>query len=130
MADNSTSGELVRTPDGQFIEGISGNPRGRPKGSKNKVTLLKLSAEEAFRERNQSRLDMILDEILIAALDGDKAARKMVWDACISKAQVAEDKTAGGKQSITVHRMEVTQTPAKEGDDVNTRSDEDPITEE
>jgi hypothetical protein len=102
-------GKLVRTAEGQFISGVSGNPSGRPKGSKNKVTLLKLSAEEAFRERNQNQIDAVLDEILHAALDGDKAARKMVWDSCMSKAQVAEDKAAGGKQSITVHRMEVIQ---------------------
>lgn len=117
--DEKTEGTLVRTADGQYIAGVSGNPAGRPKGSKNRVTLLKLSAEEAFRDRNQNAIDAVLDEILHAALDGDKAARKMVWDACMSKAQVAEDKAAGGKQSITVHRMEV-----------RTNSDVDNTTEE
>lgn len=108
--DEAKEGKLVRTVEGQFIKGVSGNPVGRPKGSKNKVTLLKLSAEEAFRERNQNQIDAVLDEILHAALEGDKSARKMVWDACMSKAQVAEDKAAGGKQSITVHRMSVVQS--------------------
>lgn len=103
-------GKLIRTAEGQFIQGSSGNPGGRPKGSKNKVTLLKLQAEEAFRGRNQHAIDAVLDDILHAALDGDKSARKMVWDACMSKAAVAEDKAAGGKQSITVHRMNVVQS--------------------
>jgi hypothetical protein len=107
--DDSKEGVLVRTETGQFIAGTSGNPNGRPKGSKNKVTLLKLAAEEAFRDRNQNAIDAVLDQILGAALEGDTAARKMVWDACMSKAQVAEDKSAGGKQSITVHRMSVVQ---------------------
>jgi hypothetical protein len=101
------SGKLVRKADGQWVEGTSGNPKGRPKGSKNRITLLKMQTEEAFRDRNQARLDTVLDLILQDALDGDKAARKMIFDAVISKANVQEDKSAGQKQTITVHRMEV-----------------------
>jgi hypothetical protein len=104
---DKTEGVLQRTATGTYIEGTSGNPKGRPKGSKNKVTLFKLQAEEAFRERNVERIDIVLDLILTAALDGDKNARKMVWDACMSKAGLTEDKNSGQKQSITVHRMNV-----------------------
>ena len=101
------SGQLVRNAAGQYIEGTSGNPNGRPKGSKNKITLLRMSAEQAWRERNQDRLDTILDLILQDALDGDKAARKMVFESIVSKANVAEDKSAGQRQQITVHKMTV-----------------------
>lgn len=100
-------GKLVRNAEGQYIEGVSGNPKGRPKGSKNRITLLKMQTEEAWRDRNQERLDTVLDMILQDALDGDKGARKMVFDSIISKANVQEDKSAGQKQQITVHRMEV-----------------------
>lgn len=125
MEEAKKEGELVRTAEGQFIQGSSGNPGGRPKGSKNKVTLLKLSAEEGFRERNQNQIDAVLDEILHAALDGDKAARKMVWDACMSKAQVAEDKAAGGKQSITVHRQVVHVTRESDVDNTSTEIEDE-----
>ena len=104
MADK---GELVRNAEGQYVEGVSGNPKGRPKGSKNRITLLKMQTEEAWRDRNQARLDTVLDMILQDALDGDKGARKMIFDAVISKANVPEDKSAGQKQQITVHRMTV-----------------------
>lgn len=109
-------GKLVRTAEGQFIEGTSGNPLGRPKGSKNRITLLKMQSEEAWRERNSQRLDLLLDMILQDALDGDKGARKMIFDAIVSKANVQEDKAAGQKQTITVHRMEVKQTPKEDND--------------
>lgn len=118
--DDKTEGELVRTADGQFIQGTSGNPKGRPKGSKNKVTLLKLAAEQAFRDRNRNAIDAVLDQILMAALEGDKAARKLVWDSCMSKANVSEDKAAGGKQQITVHRMNVVKSDVD-----NTTEEED-----
>jgi hypothetical protein len=102
-------GQLVRNAEGQFVEGVSGNPLGRPKGSKNRITLLKMQTEEAWRARNQNRLDTVLDLILQDALDGDKGARKMIFDAIISKANVQEDKAAGQKQEIKVHRMVVNQ---------------------
>ena len=113
-----TKGQLVKDPlTGQFIQGVSGNPSGRPLGSKNKVTVLKLAAEGAFRDRNQARIDAVLDQVLTAALEGDQQARKLVWDACISKAHVSEDKAAGGTQAITVHRMVVNQNKKEEDDE-------------
>jgi len=114
------SGQLIKDPKtGQFIAGVSGNPNGRPKGSKNKITFLKLATEEAWRERNQDRLDTLLDMIVADAMDGDKAARKMIFETIVSKANVSEDKAAGNKQQITVHRMVVN----REGDDDNNEGD-------
>ena len=114
-----TEGKLVRAPDGQYVEGVSGNPKGRPKGSKNRITLLKMQTEEAWRDRNMERLDVVLDLILQDALDGDKAARKMIFDAVISKANVPDDKSAGQKQQITVHRMEVNKGSTGSNNDDN-----------
>lgn len=111
------AGKMVRNAEGQYIAGTSGNALGRPKGSKNKVTLYKLQAEEAFRSRNQDRINMVLDQIVTDALEGDKAAKKLVWDANVSKAMVQEDKTAGTKQAITVHHMKVVKTDKTEEND-------------
>lgn len=111
-------GQLIRKGDGKFVQGTPGGP-GRPKGSKNQITIYKLAGEEAFRERNAERIQTVLDMIIDDALDGDKAARKLIWEAAISKMNVQEDKSHGQRQSITVHRMEV-KTQAKESDVDNT----------
>ena len=110
---NAEAGKLVRSATGQFIAGNTGG--GRPKGSKNKISLYKLATEEAFRDRNGDAIDAVLDLIVADALDGDKAARKLVWDACVSKSTIQDDKNTGSKQEITVHRM----TVVKNDDDVD-----------
>mgnify|MGYP001603055373 CR=1 FL=1 len=46
----------------------------------------------------------------------------MVWDSSISKANISEDKAAGNKQSITVHRMTVNKN---EGDENHGNNEED-----
>lgn len=97
-----------RASNGTFLAGNKGGP-GRPKGSKNRITVLKQMMEEGFREANQAKVAAVLNKILDEALDGDRACMKMVWDAHVSKAAHAEDKTAGTKQAITVHRMTINQ---------------------
>jgi hypothetical protein len=87
---------VKRDEKGRFVTGQSGNPAGRPEGSKNRVNLLKISLEEGFREGNFEKIAMILNSVVEDALDGDKMAKKMVWDACISKANLSEDKEAKG----------------------------------
>ncbi len=106
MADKGT---LVRSSNGQFVAGQSGNPKGRPKGSKNKISELKLLTEQAVRSGNLEDMISVCQQIIGKALDGDSRAEKMVWDAMMSKASQTEDKTAGKKQKIEVGVMNVTQ---------------------
>ena len=97
-----------RAPDGRFVKGKSGNPAGRPVGSKNKVNLIKISMEEGFREGNFDKIAEILNSVVEDAAQGDKQARKMIWDACISKAAIGEDKAdKDAAPQITIRHMEV-----------------------
>lgn len=75
---------------------------------------MKAQMEEGFRESTAVKVAKVLEQIVDAALEGDAQARKMVWDAHISKANHQEDKTAGTKQAITVHRMTVNQESNEE----------------
>ena len=99
----SENGQLVRNDRGQFVEGSGG----RPKGSKNAITVQKLMLEEAFRSDKSGKLQEVLNMILQQALDGDKGSQKLVWDSTMSKMNIVDDKAAGGKQTINVKTLNV-----------------------
>jgi len=94
--------DLARAKDGTFKEGVSGNPLGRPKGSKNKVTLMKIAAEEAVRDNNFDDMLEVCRQIVGAALDGDKQARKLVWESMMTKGVAAEG-NQGTKAAININ---------------------------
>lgn len=107
------SGQLVRDSKGRFVKGSSGNPVGRPKGSKNNITLLKLALEEAARSSLMDDMLEVVYKVVKAAKGGDSKSQKLVWDSVMSKQNISEDKSTGSKQQITVHTMNVSK---KSGD--------------
>jgi hypothetical protein len=115
MAQRGKSAKEVAKRDekGRFLKGKSGNPVGRPVGSKNRVNLLKITLEEGFREQNFEKIARILGSVVEDALDGDKMARKLIWDACVSKANLSEDKNSKDEApQILIKHMEI----QKQGD--------------
>lgn len=92
-----------RPHKGQFPAGVSGNPVGRPKGSKNKITLLKQMVEFAARERNQDMAQAVIDGIYADALDGDTACRKLVWQAHMSGNSADDTSAAQEKPTIIIN---------------------------
>lgn len=75
---------------------------GRPKGSKNKITLLKLMAEETFRSKNIDRMLQVCDEIVTDALAGDKDCRKLVWSSIMSKGSNDTADSSGAIPTIRI----------------------------
>jgi hypothetical protein len=77
----------------QFKKGRSGNPKGRPKGSKNFGTQVastfarKISVHEKGRERRISMAEAILLKLSARAIAGDMAAVR----AAIALLQVSQD---------------------------------------
>ena len=104
-SDKKTDLVAVRDDDGRFVKGQSGNPAGRPIGSKNRITVLKVALEEAFRDETFEDVLIILKQVVADAKAGDKSARKMVWDSAVSKGMLAQDKDAKTEQGFTVHHM-------------------------
>jgi len=73
-------------PSGQFKKGASGNPKGRPKGSKNLFTLLeyelnqKVMVNEGGRRKSVTRMQAIVMRLISAALQGDPKALAALLD--------------------------------------------------
>lgn len=74
--------------------GQSGNPAGRPRGSKNHITQLKHSLEIAVREGVRVKdVKDIMATLVKEAKSGNVQAAKLILDKMISNASGAEEET-------------------------------------
>jgi len=115
-------GELVRDEDGKFVAGKSGNPLGRPKGSKNKITLLRQSLELSLREQAAPDMAGVLKTAVDLALDGDRSMIKLLLEMHMSKSQ-SDDAKGVEKVAIQINNLAAPEpevidvTPNKEEND-------------
>lgn len=87
------------THAGQFPKGVSGNPAGRPKGSKNKITLLKQSMELQLREDAAPDMGLVLEKAIELALDGDRQMIKLLLDKHMSSGPTDDAK---GSEKVAI----------------------------
>lgn len=73
------------------------------KGSRNKVTVLKLIAEQSARERNAGKLQEVVDRIIDLALVGDATAMQLVWKSVMSNGAADTTSAAAEKVSININ---------------------------
>ena len=73
-------------PSGQFKKGTSGNPKGRPKGAKNFLTLLeqelaqKVVINEGGRRKTVTRMQAMVKRMVAGALQGEPKAVLLLVD--------------------------------------------------
>ena len=85
---------VPRTPTGQFPVGVSGNPAGRPKGSKNRIVQLRQDLEVALREHVRvDEVTRIIDVMVAQAISGDVSAAKMILDKVLPNARDADEES-------------------------------------
>ncbi|MHC4372119.1 MAG: DUF5681 domain-containing protein [Planctomycetota bacterium] len=96
-------GELVRDEKGQFVKGVSGNPLGRPKGSRNHIVALRENTEMALREymstpANAKKALKAMDQLFEQAAQGEIAALKLLLDKVLPNVRAGSDEGGSEKQ--------------------------------
>ena len=95
--------------DTRFKPGQSGNPDGRPKGSKNKITLLKESLELALRETSENHMKDILLTAINMAKAGDGSMIKLRLELHLSKGTTQDNSKGAEKVQINVSGLQPTE---------------------
>lgn len=123
MGDGDVAATEVRNDKGQFVEGVSGNPKGRPKGRKNQLTELKQDLEIAVRSKmSGAKVQNIVNKMCELAEEGNVGAAKLILDKVITNARDTDD--VGGQdggwtfviKNVTVQREENNSPDAVEGE--------------
>lgn len=87
-----TAEVAVRDASGQFLEGVSGNPSGRPVGSRSKLVKIKERLEIAVRENiSAERITRIVVKMADMAEEGDTKAAALIFNSFLSKGAASED---------------------------------------
>lgn len=92
--------------------GQSGNPNGRPKGSKNKLTLLKEMVLQNAETMVLEDFEKIVAATLKLAKEGDSTCLKIIWDRIIPSKRAVDERGDGKEDklniSISIEGMSVT----------------------
>lgn len=102
---------------GQFPKGKSGNPTGRPKGSKNKKTLVLEAIENQLVEASEKDAMAVYQKTVALAKAGDTTCIKILMDRFwpASRKDDKQDKQSGGV-NIIIKGLEVEEPKPIEGE--------------
>jgi DNA-directed RNA polymerase specialized sigma subunit len=117
-------GKNLTARKGTFMKGQSGNPNGRPKGSKNKITLMKLALEGELRVQMKPHMAEILAAAIQKAKDGDPAMIKLLLDKTLPTTRAAEDDApAKERVQVVIQALPERTKPVIEGRIINDEDD-------
>jgi hypothetical protein len=107
---------VVLDERGKFVKGFSGNPNGRPKGQKNRTTLMKegmeadwlkfLKEEDPSREERISRWNLLMERVYEQAMKGDAKALNLIIGEVHKDLRVMNQiqaKTDAGPRSVKIN---------------------------
>lgn len=83
--------EVIVKKDTRFKKGQSGNPAGRPKGSKNRTTLIKQAIEGQLVEELSQEAVVVMKKAIEMAKKGDQAMIKLVIERVLPLRRATDD---------------------------------------
>ena len=103
-------------PDTRFQKGVSGNPNGRPKGSKNKATLLREALDEKGVRIVQKNFHKVIKKLMELAEAGEMdAIKEVIKLATVSRVAPSDDADKGRGINITITNLTHPSEPARVG---------------
>lgn len=94
---------VARTEGGKFMKGHSGNPMGRPVGSKNRHTELREAIELELLEMLQTQSVSILDVAMKRALEGNDAMLKLLLDKVLGSRRSEDQERSKSTPQININ---------------------------
>ena len=116
--------EEVHTKDHLWKPGQSGNPNGRPKGSKNLSTMLWEALQEKARNSNgepmkETYADLFIKRVLKDAIEKGNG-KELIFDRIEGKAAQPVDVTSGG-ETLGSTSVDVMELARKVSDELKTK---------
>ena len=78
--NTSSKHEVIRDEKGQYMKGHSGNPGGRPKNTLTTILKERMIEEVLIGDKWLTTADLIVDQAIQLALDGDMQAIKWIFE--------------------------------------------------
>lgn len=100
--ENTGQNQAIRNEKGQFVPGVSGNPAGKPPGTKHMSTLLEEAIKKVAEGSDDPEDLQIVKALIKKAKSGDISAIKEIWDRLEGKAAQSLDVKSDGTLTINV----------------------------
>jgi hypothetical protein len=103
-----------------FQKGQSGNPNGRPKNSKNQMTLMKQALEWELRKQISLDVGKVMAKAIEMALDGNEAMIKLIIDKVVPSVRASEDSEVQRERiQIVINKLPGAEPVAIQGKTLN-----------
>lgn len=100
--------QITRNSLGKFVKGVSGNPAGRPKGSKSRTLQIKQAMEEALARDSAESFQEIVNQAIEMAKGGDKDMIRFILGDVLKEVRRADPEDA---ESTKIGSINITFNP-------------------